>query len=342
MEVRLWTALGASFLATLVATPLVRAGAWRLGLLDRPNERSSHQTVTPRTGGLGIVIGLLAGLLLAPADLGPPGLRALLAGGLLVAGVGLVDDRFGLPAWPRLAIQLIAASGLVWTTGGLERLPLPPPLDLALGVAGPPLTVLWVVGVVNFYNFMDGIDGLAGLQGAVTAGALTLAFAPGAPSAAALAAALAGACAGFLVYNWAPASVFLGDTGSGLLGYTLAGLALVAPPGRSHEAAMVVMASLWLFLADAGICLGRRVVAGSRWHAAHREHLYQRWVAAGASHARVSSSIGFGALALTVLALVGWRTGEVFWYWTSLGAGSLMIAAEWAAVRHLERRSAGH
>ena len=100
MQMMLWTALGASLLATLVATPLVRAGAWRLGLLDRPNERSSHRTVTPRAGGLAIALGVVAGLLAVglPGP-GQPGLWPLLAGGLLVAGVGLVDDRFGLPPW---------------------------------------------------------------------------------------------------------------------------------------------------------------------------------------------------------------------------------------------------
>jgi Fuc2NAc and GlcNAc transferase len=342
METRLWAALGVSFLATLVTTPLMRAAAWRVGLLDQPNERSSHRQVTPRAGGIAIVLGLTVALVLVGADLGAhEDLGALFAGGLLVAGVGLVDDRLGLSPWSRLTVHVIAASGLVWATGGFERVPLPSPLDRPLGAVGPALAVLWVVTVVNFYNFMDGIDGLAGVQGVITGGAVTLAFGSVSPAAALVAAALTGACAAFLVFNRPPATVFLGDAGSGLLGYTLAGLALLGPSGRQSEATLMVAASLWLFLADAGTCLARRIVTRARWHEAHREHVYQRWVDQGASHARVTFWMGLGALILTALALMGWQTRDGFWYWTALGIGSVMIMAAWTTVRRLERRSTG-
>lgn len=338
----IWLAPGVSFLATLLTMPLVRRLAWRVGLLDRPNERSSHQQVTPRVGGVAMVLGLTVTLLVvgAPA-LASPGPQALLWGGLLVAGVGLLDDRFGLPPWPRLLVHLLAATGLVWASGGLSRAPLPAPLDLPLGVAGAPVAVLWVVGVVNFFNFMDGIDGLAGLQGLLTAGLVAVAFGSAAPTAALVAVALAGSCAAFLAYNWPPASVFLGDAGSGLLGFALAGLALLAPPGRESAAVLMVALSLWLFLADAGSCLARRVLSGSRWHKAHREHLYQRWTTGWSSHARVSASIGLGSLVLTGLALAGWSTDEASWYWAALGAGATMTVAEWSVVRRLERRRTG-
>jgi Fuc2NAc and GlcNAc transferase len=338
----IWSALGVSFVATLLTTPLFRRLAWRVGLLDRPNERSSHQQVTPRVGGIAIVVGLTVALLVVGVpSLASPGPLALLGGALLVAGVGLLDDRFGLPPWPRLTAHLIAATGLVWATGGVPQVPLPAPLDLPLGVAGPPVAVLWIVGVVNFFNFMDGIDGLAGLQGLLTAGLVAVAFGSAAPAATLVAVALAGSCAAFLVYNWPPASVFLGDAGSGLLGYALASLALLAPSGRESEAVLMVAVSLWLFLADAGSCLARRVLRGSRWHEAHREHLYQRWTTGWSSHARVSTSIGLASLVLTGLALAGWWTGEASWYWAALGAGAAMTLAEWALVRRLEGNGKG-
>jgi len=293
-------ALGTAFVATLVATPLVRSVAPRLGLLDHPNARSSHQTATPRTGGVSILLGLGAALmLLLPGLKGERGdLEALLAGGLLVWVIGLADDRLGLPPWPRLAGQVLAAGVVISATGGLERVPLPAPLDGPLGGLGAPIALLWIVAVVNFYNFMDGIDGLAGIQGVITAGALALAFAREDPLVSAVAAALAGGCAAFLVYNWAPASVFLGDAGSGLLGFTMASLPLLAPRGRKSEAVMLIAASLTLFLADATSCLLRRAARGARFEA-HREHLYQRWVAGGVGHGRVALILGFGALALT-------------------------------------------
>ena len=147
------------------------------------------------------------------------------------------------------------------------------------------------------------------------------------------------AAAAFLVYNWAPASVFLGDVGSGAVGYTLAALALLAPEGRQAEAVLLVGTSLFLFLADATTCLLGRMVRGERWHEAHRQHLYQRWVATGATHATVASSLGFGALVTTTVALVGWRTGMERWYWFSLALGSVLIAAERAVVTRREQRA---
>ena len=334
-------ALGTAFAVTLVATPLVRSVAPRLGLLDHPNTRSSHQTATPRVGGVSILLGLGAALMLLPGLGDERGdLEALFAGGLLVWVIGLADDRFGLPPWPRLAGQLLAAGVVVSATGGLERVPLPPPLDISLGGLGTLLALLWIVAVVNFYNFMDGIDGLAGVQGVITASALTLAFAREDPLVSGVAAALAGGCAAFLVYNWAPASVFLGDAGSGLLGFTVASLPLLAPPGRKSEAVVLIAASLFLFLADATSCLLRRAARGTRWFEAHREHLYQRWVAGGIGHGRVALILGFGALALTLLALPGWMTGEAVWYWASLAAGGAAITLEWLLVRRIEQQAA--
>jgi len=323
---------------SLLATPLVRALARHGSLLDHPGPRSSHRTVTPRGGGLAILAGLAAALLWGRGDwTATPPVFALLVGGAVVALVGLLDDRFGLPPLPRFLCHLAAAVGVVAVTGGLERLPLPPPLDAPTGPLGGVLAVLWVIVVVNFMNFMDGIDGLAGLQGAITGMALALAGLE--PSVTLLGAALAGACAGFLFFNWAPASIFLGDVGSGLLGYTLATIPLLAPPATRTHAVLLAGTSLWLLLADASICLLRRVARGERFYEAHREHLYQRWVAAGASHAQAAGWIGLGSAATTVLALIGWRTGEPSWAGAGLTLGAVLFGLQWRVVRRAEGRA---
>jgi UDP-N-acetylmuramyl pentapeptide phosphotransferase/UDP-N-acetylglucosamine-1-phosphate transferase len=226
--------------------------------------------------------------------------------------------------------QLAVAAAVVVGLGGLDRFPLPPPLDLPLGPVARPLAVLWIVAVVNFFNFLDGIDGLAALQAAITGGGIVIAAWD--PFAVLLAAALAGAAAGFLPFNWAPASVFLGDVGSYFLGFTLAALPLAAPLDGRSSAVFFVGLSLWLFLADATWTLLRRARRGERVHEAHREHLYQhlalRW-----GHARVTLAIGTASAVLTAAALVALRSGRPAWAWATLGLGSVFFAAESLATR---------
>lgn len=330
-----WTVIGMSFALAAVLTPLWRSLAARIGFLDQPNERSSHRRVTPRGGGIALVAAVGVSLLAAPVDW-TAGRVGLGLGALLVALVGLWDDRFGLSPLVRFAFHLAAALGLVLVVGGLDRFPLPPPLDLPLGPLGGPLAVLWIVAAINFYNFMDGIDGIAALQGLVTGGGLALLG--GDPFAQTLGAALAAGCLGFLLYNWSPASIFMGDIGSGFLGFAIAALPLLTPPPGRASAVLFVAISLGLFLSDASFILFRRVVRGERWYHAHREHLYQRLVATGLGHATVTGGIGLGAAVLTALALVASRTGEPRWTWAALAAGAALYALEAALVRRRESR----
>ena len=318
---------------TLALTPALRAAARRLGLLDRPNPRSSHQTVVPRGGGVAIALGSLGALALAGTGLGGRATPVLL-GAVALAAVGLCDDRFSLPAGVRVAAQLLVAFAVVFALGGLDRAPLPSPLDVPLGAAGAAVAVVWIVAVVNFYNFLDGIDGLAALQGLLTG--LGVALAGWDPFASLVGAALAGGCAAFLLFNWSPARIFLGDVGSLLLGFAFAALPLLAAPADRPRALFFVALSLWLFLADAAFTLVRRFARGARWHEAHREHLYQRLVASGSSHRAVALALGGGALLLTAAALLGWRGGNTFEFAAALAALAL-FAAEWRAVRVRER-----
>ena len=331
----LWTSpavvLALAFALAVAATPFFRTAARRWGLLDRPNVRSSHQSVVPRGGGAAIVVSVLAALWLAhSAWAGRPGAVAVLSGGVALAAVGLFDDRYGLSPLSRFVAQLAIAVAVVLRVGGLERVPLPAPLDWPLGPVSGVVAVLWIVAVVNFFNFLDGIDGLAPLQAVVTGVGLLLAAWD--PFAVLLGAALAGAAAGFLLFNWSPASVFLGDVGSYFLGYTLAALPLLAPPESRPQAVLFVALSLWLFLADATWTLVRRAIRGERWYEAHREHLYQhlalRW-----GHAKVATVMGVGSVALTAAALVAWRAEGPAWPWLTIGLGAVLFAAEWRMAK---------
>jgi UDP-N-acetylmuramyl pentapeptide phosphotransferase/UDP-N-acetylglucosamine-1-phosphate transferase len=310
------------------ATPPLRWVARRAGFLDQPGPRSSHLTITPRGGGVAILLGTAGGAALATSSLpAEPGGTAFLGGlGVLVL-MGLWDDRFGLPALAKLAAQLLAAGLLVAVAGGFEQLPLPPPLDLPLGPLAEPVALLWLLVVVNAYNFLDGIDGLAALQGLVSGAGLGVLL--GGDTTAAIGLGLAGGCAGFLPWNWSRASIFMGDVGSNTLGYTLAALPLLLPHGRREDAVLVLLLSSWLFIADAVWTRLRRMARGGRWYAAHREHLYQRLVATGLGHAPVALAIGAGSTLLTLVALLS--PGR----WTAivLAAGAFAALAGWTRWR---------
>jgi UDP-N-acetylmuramyl pentapeptide phosphotransferase/UDP-N-acetylglucosamine-1-phosphate transferase len=330
---RAWAALGIAFVTSLPLTPAVRALTIRLGWLDRPNERSSHTAVTPRGGGLAIVVAVLVALVLTastPGDAAP----WLIGAALVLAAVGLWDDRSSLPAAVRLAAQFATALATVSILGGLDRLPLPSPLDLPLPIGGGVLAVLWIVSVVNFYNFLDGIDGLAAAQGMITG--IGVALAAWDPFATLMSAALAGGCAGFLAFNWSPAKVFLGDVGSAFLGFTFAALPLVAAPDDRAKAVLFTGVSLWLFLADATWTLLRRLARGVPVHHAHREHLYQRLVISGWTHARVTGGLTAGSTLLTALALAAWHTRSPVLEWGALGTAFLFLVLEICLTRSRE------
>jgi Fuc2NAc and GlcNAc transferase len=288
----LWLGVAAGIVAGLL-TGLIRERALRRGALDLPNERSSHSTATPRGGGAAIVLVVSAGaLLLQWLGALPRGLSAVvLGGGLAVALVGFLDDRRTLPPGVRFAVHLLAAAWALWCLGGL------PPLRLGaqvvnLGWPGQALALAGIVWVLNLFNFMDGIDGIAASEAmfvslAGTVLGLLLGTAPGVP---ALGWIFACACAGFSFWNWPPARIFMGDVGSGYLGYVIAVFALAA----SHADPAAVW--IWLilggvFFADATVTLVRRGARGERVHEAHRTHAYQRFARRCKSHRSVTLAV---------------------------------------------------
>ncbi len=279
--------LGLHALVSALATWAALAYARRRQLFDQPGERRSHSVPTPRGGGIGITCALLAGCVLLAITGKPLAPVAGYAVGLvLVAGIGWVDDHRPLSPWLRLVVQCLAGLALGWgmLAGGT-------PWGWALlGAALVPV-------LVNVWNFMDGIDGLAASQAMLAAAA----FAWLAPGTSAAALALAVATAAFLPFNFPRARIFLGDVGSGTLGYALAALAAAAAPQLGGEGALLLLLPLSAFLVDASMTLASRALRGERWWEPHVTHLYQRWVQSGRSHVFVTMLYGlFGAFAIAL------------------------------------------
>jgi Fuc2NAc and GlcNAc transferase len=289
--------------AVCLLTGVVRRYVLVRAMLDVPNHRSSHLIPTPRGGGLAIGTVALAGVTLAAwwGPLPAPVAAAMLGGGLVIGSVGWIDDARGLGAAVRFAAHLLAASWAVWWLGGFSRLFVADG-SLTLGPLGAVLAILFIVWFTNLYNFMDGIDGLAAGE-AVFVGLIggVLLLVSGNPQLALPSFLLSGASAGFLLWNWAPAKIFMGDVGSGLLGYLFGVLALASDTARAMPLLLWVLL-FGVFFADATITLVRRMARGEKWYEAHRNHAYQRLVRAGWAHSSVSGAVLLIDLALGVLA----------------------------------------
>ncbi len=336
----LGAAVAIAFFAALAGVWLVERWARPLGLIDLPNPRSSHCEPRPRGGGLGILCGVAAGLAAASWIAEPLDRRGwvVLGAALLVAAVSLWDDVRGLPAWPRLLAQTAAATWIVAALGGLERLPLPPPADLPLGLAGPLLAGLWIVAVTNFFNFMDGLDGLAAGQAVLSLGVVAWGLWPLSRPAAGLGLVTAAATAAFLIRNWTPSRVFLGDVGSSFLGLLLAGLPFVAAPEARPRLVLLVAVSLALFLLDPVATLWARWRRGMPLGIAHRDHAYQQLVEPGRSHAPAVSALLAAGLFLSLLGAAVYRRPPLAWL--AVGAALLVFVAEWQlATRRRSRRA---
>ncbi|CAM2007388.1 MraY family glycosyltransferase [Acanthopleuribacter pedis] len=254
----------------------------RRGMMDNPNERSSHKIPTPRGGGLAPVCALFLGLG-AASTAGTTNLTPMFfAAWAMVIAVGLIDDKLDLSAKIRMAVHVGAAVLVVINCGPMNFIPLPAPIYRDFQWFAYPMTFLWLIGVLNLYNFLDGIDGFAGTQ-ALWVG-LGVALILGQPM---IGACIAAAALGFLVHNWHPAKIFMGDVGSASLGFLFACLPFYLRPTMVAESIFVMAMLLWFFLADGTFTILRRLSKGEKIWQAHRSHLYQRLTIAGRSHGQV-------------------------------------------------------
>jgi UDP-N-acetylmuramyl pentapeptide phosphotransferase/UDP-N-acetylglucosamine-1-phosphate transferase len=319
---------GEGLLRALALAVLTAAAAWmvtrwvlaylkRRAVLDHPNERSSHSAPTPRGGGIGLLAVALP-LVAAIFWLHTPeatDFRVVLALTIALAVVSWIDDLRGIRVTLRLAAHIVAVA-VALTLMPERLLVFQGVLPLALDRVAAALAWVWFI---NLYNFMDGIDGIAGVETiAIGLGLFALLATAGsdigAPGIALALAALvtAAASAGFLVLNWHPARVFMGDIGAIALGYLLGWFLLTLATWGYWSAALILPG---YYLADATITIFRRALAGEAVWQAHAKHFYQRAVQRGLGHARVARFVAAGNVFLALIALLSAQvvgtTGQV-------------------------------
>ncbi len=279
---------------TFIATPLARRLAFHTGGIDHPNERKVHKAPIPTSGGVAIITGFIVAIAISGAIHQVP-TRVLVgigAGALFIATVGFIDDRIDIPAKIKLVLQILSTAPLLAAGVTISTLshPLARQTELALPLwLAWIVTIIWVVAATNAINLIDGIDGLA--SGVVAIASVALAFIAlqwGQIGVALLCAALAGAAIGFLVWNWHPASILMGDTGAYFLGYVIAGVTI---QGAFKMAAAIAIFVPLLVLAvpllDTVLSPVRRILRGQHPFKADRDHLHHRLVAMGLSETRV-------------------------------------------------------
>jgi Fuc2NAc and GlcNAc transferase len=285
--------LGAAFVLSLLLTGLLRSYALKMRLLDIPNRRSSHTVPTPRGGGLAVVLVFVAGAaaLAWHQDIPPSHLFPLLLPTLLVAAIGWLDDHYSIPATVRLLVHLLAAGLALVLLPGLPDLPLLQG-QVPLAAWSYPVVLIGLVWVVNLNNFMDGIDGIASVEALfVAAGAAAiLRLNGGAGSFLVLLVLLGAAVAGFLVWNWPPAKIFMGDVGSGFLGMAIGLLALVTS-ARGGINLWTWLILYGFFAVDATCTLVRRFLRREKVFEAHRGHAYQILARRWQSHRKVTGLV---------------------------------------------------
>ena len=286
-----------------ISTPVVKSLAWRIGAIDEPRERGLHQMPTPRLGWLAILAGILAaGLVWLPDDRQT---HAILAGAAVIVAVGVADDLLDLSADVKLAGQVLAAVIPVASGVRVETMTLPFLGHLDLGTASYPLTVIGIVAVMNMVNFIDGIDGLA--AGVCTIAGITfavIALSLDRNAAGVLAMITAGASLGYLRHGFHPASIFLGDSGSNLLGYMLA---TVAVQGALKTNAVVALIFPLVILAvpilDSSFVIAKRIKYGKPVYVADSWHFHHRFANIGFSQRRTVVYLYGWTMTLAALAL---------------------------------------
>lgn len=315
------------FFASMPAVGIVRRWLEKRRLFDMPNERSSHTTPVPRGGGLAIAAlagaAMIVAGFLAPSSTERFKTLAMAGGALIIAAVGAIDDRSSLSAPARLCMQIAVAVAVIAALG------LPSLMMIA--------AILWVVGLTNAYNFMDGIDGIAGMQGVVAGMAWSiLGVLEGDVFMSVAGIAASATCCGFLRYNWPPARIFMGDVGSGFLGFLFGALTVRAfqiRPILALSGALFV----WPFLFDSAITFLRRFAARENVFTAHRSHFYQRLIKAGASHRQVTLAY---ALLAAICAFAGLLlVADVRWTIVAAvcacGSGIYLVTRVYSAERRM-------
>lgn len=287
-------------------TPRVMDLAIKVGALDAPNERKVHKGIIPRMGGLAIyvafVLAVLASMHISREIMG------LLVGGTVILIVGIIDDLKPLPARVKLLGQIVAASVLVMFDIRIDWLTNPFGDMLYVDYLAIPLTIIWVVSLTNTVNLIDGLDGLAaGVSTIASVTILLVALQQNFWTVAILTAALAGSALGFLQYNFNPAKIFMGDTGSMFLGYMLAAISILGAVKSAATIALIVpIVALGLPILDTAFAIIRRYMSGRPIFKPDKGHLHHRLLEMGLTQKQavllmyvISGCLGLSAIALT-------------------------------------------
>jgi len=326
-----WGALIA-FVVVVLLTPAVGGMARRLGIVDLPGGRRINQLPVPRLGGLALFLGLLVPAL-AFLHTGREN-RGILLGAAIAFTVGLIDDFRGLPWYGKLAGQFAAAGVAVGFGIWVNRFTFPfVGIHTLHSYVGVPLTILWIVAIMNMFNFLDGLDGLAAGVAAISSLTFSvIALSLGKVDAAILSAIVFGACIGFLRHNFYPARIIMGDSGSLLLGFVLA---TIAVQGLLKTAATVALFFPLLVLAvpivDTTFVVLRRLRHGEKVFVADQAHIHHRFLRRGFSQRRAALTIWAWCLTLSLAAFatrfVPFRAHGVWHpWWTALAAAFGLFA----------------
>ena len=310
--VRIGIAVGVAFVLSLATTPGVKWFANRVGAIDVPKDaRRVHKSPIPRLGGLAIFIAFLLSAVLF-ADINRQ-FRGVLIGSVVVVIIGVIDDIMPLRAYIKLIFQIIAALIAVFHGVVVETFsnPFITGTDISLGYLAIPITVIWIVAITNSFNLIDGLDGLAvGVSTICSTFMLVISLMVPEVSdsnVTIIIAALAGACLGFIPYNFNPAKIFMGDTGALLLGYVLATVSIL---GLFKIHAVVSFAAPFLILAlpiiDTAFAFIRRLIKGKNPMSPDRGHFHHRLIDMGLSQKQavailytISALLGFVAVVIT-------------------------------------------
>lgn len=304
-------ALIVALIVALVATPVVKSLAFKMGAMDVPKDnRRMHDHPIPRMGGLAIFLGFLLSVLLF-AEITPQ-LRGMLLGSVIIVVLGIFDDIYSLPAMFKFVVQIVAALVAVFSGNVIQTLSNPnifsSDLYWDLGVLSIPVSVIWIVAITNAVNLIDGLDGLAcGVSAISSMTLLVISLAISDGPVAILMAALTGGCLGFLPYNMNPAKIFMGDTGSTFLGFILA---VVSIQGLFKLYTIISFAVPFLMLGlpifDTCFAFIRRIAHGQSPMHADRSHVHHRLIDMGLNQKQavavlymISAILGLSAVVLT-------------------------------------------
>ena len=311
----IYVSLVVAFVASILLTPLVKKLAFKIGAVDAPNHRKVHARIMPRLGGLAIYFAFLIGYIFLKVTTGfetEYGTAILIAATIIVI-TGVIDDMREISAKAKMLGQFAAALVIVFVGGiQIEFINLPFGGTIDFGLLGIPLTILWIVGITNAINLIDGLDGLA--AGVSTIACITLAVMAmimGNGFVIAMASILAAASLGFLLFNFHPAKIFMGDTGALFLGFMISVIALLGFKNVTIISFIIPVIMLGVPISDTFFAIVRRLRTGKKWSDPDKSHLHHCLLNQGFTH-RQTVLVIYGIAAMFGLAAVIFSMAKVW------------------------------